>query len=455
MAYTDPFAQQVQQLYAKYGRTASDQEIDAHRGNPGGLGAIDQLLQNDQQQSTQGAQPGSGSDPNVNTPNTFDPGSSAPTGSFPGWQWDANQARYVQSPADNSNSPMVNAGGGIGGTPSTSPDYGFTNNATSASSQMGGPGMLDPWLQPFTPRPSTGSLTAPPTLTSAPTLSGPSSPFSNPAFTAPGGGSFSYGDYQAPDKFSYGDYQAPDKYSNAAFTAPDKFVAPDDVTMQNDPGWKFRQKTGQQEFLNSAAAKGLGRSGGTMKDFINYNQEAASQEYGNVYNRALGEWNTDYGAKLGTYQTNTANAANVYNTNANQGLTAYQTNRANAADIYNTNANMGLTAYNTNRGNAFQNYQTNFGNALQGWQANTANNTNVYNTNWGAQKDVYNAAMQGWQGTNALNTDIWKTQNANTMANNQVNWNQDWQQYLQQYDAFKRNQEWPYQVLNQQSQPVG
>jgi hypothetical protein len=317
--------------------------------------------------------------------------------------------------------------------------------------------MLDPWLQPFTPRPAGTNLgTPPPTITPAPTLSGPASgAFSSDAFTAPGGGSFSYGDYQAPDKFSYGDYQAPDNFSYDAFNAPDKFVAPDDVTMQNDPGWKFRQKTGQQEFLNSAAAKGLSRSGGTMKDFINYNQEAASQEYGQVYNRALGEWNTDYGAKLGTYNTNRANAADIWGKNTTLGQTAYNTNRANAADIYNTNANMGLTAYNTNRGNAFQNYQTNFGNALQGWQANTANNANVYNTNWGAQKDVYNAAMQGWQGTNALNTDIWKTQNANAMASNQVNWNQDWQQYLQQYDAFKRNQEWPYQVLNQQSQPVG
>ena len=183
--------------------------------------------------------------------------------------------------------------------------------------------------------------------------------------------------------------------------------------MQNDPGWKFRQKTGQQEFLNSAAAKGLGRSGGTMKDFINYNQDAASQEYGQVYNRALGEWNTDYSAEARDLQHQPANAANIYNTNTAEGHTAYNTNRANAADIYNTNAATGLTAYNTNRGNAFQNYQTNFGNALQGWQANTANNANVYNTNWGAQKDVYNAAMQGWQGTNALNTDIWKTQNAN------------------------------------------
>lgn len=40
----DTFAEQVQALYAKYGRVASQAEIDSHRGNPGGINAIDKML---------------------------------------------------------------------------------------------------------------------------------------------------------------------------------------------------------------------------------------------------------------------------------------------------------------------------------------------------------------------------------------------------------------------------
>ncbi len=43
----DLFAQGVIDLYKKYGRTPTPQEIDSHRGNPGGLAAIDALLKRD------------------------------------------------------------------------------------------------------------------------------------------------------------------------------------------------------------------------------------------------------------------------------------------------------------------------------------------------------------------------------------------------------------------------
>jgi hypothetical protein len=426
MAYTDPQAQQIQALYAKYGRTASDAEIDANRGNPGGMAAIDQLLQNDQQSATGGQQmqpapqPGDpGFDPNVNNSSTqWDPGASAPNSQYPGWQWDSTQGRYMQS--NTGGLTGTSTDGSSSGGDSGSLNYGFSSSGQSPAPPGGGPGMLDPWTQQFSGRTPT-PLPAAPTYGPAPTLGAPSS------------GAFSNAAFNAPTPFSYGDYSKPADFNYAAYQAPDKFVAPTDVTEQNDPGYQFRLKQGQNALINSASAQGLGRSGGTLKDFIDYNQNSASQEYGNVYNRSLGE----------------------YQMGAQQGLTSYNTNRANAADIYNTNANLGLTAYNTNRNNAFQNYTTNFGNALSAYNTNTANAANVYNTNWGAQKDVYNAAMQGWQGTNALNQSTWQTQYQGAANQNQVNWNQDWQQYLQQYDAFKRNQEWPYQVLNQQSQPVG
>lgn len=80
------------------------------------------------------------------------------------------------------------------------------------------------------------------------------------------------------------------------------FTAPTGVTEQNDPGYQFRLQQGQNALQNSAAARGGLLSSGTAKNLNDYAQNAASAEYGNVYNRALG-----------TYQTN----QNNFNTNNN------------------------------------------------------------------------------------------------------------------------------------------
>ncbi len=56
--------------------------------------------------------------------------------------------------------------------------------------------------------------------------------------------------------------------------------------------------------MNNAAARGVAGTGGTIKDFINYNQAAATQQYNGVFTR-----------DLGVYGTNRANALDTYNTN--------------------------------------------------------------------------------------------------------------------------------------------
>ncbi len=66
------------------------------------------------------------------------------------------------------------------------------------------------------------------------------------------------------------------------------FTKPFDVQSfyQNlDPSYFFRLQQGQQGLVNSAAAGSGSMSGSAMKDLMDYNQNAASQEYGNSYNR--------------------------------------------------------------------------------------------------------------------------------------------------------------------------
>lgn len=70
----------------------------------------------------------------------------------------------------------------------------------------------------------------------------------------------------------------------------EKFTAPTDVTEQNDPGYKFRLSQGLEALQNSAAARGNLLSGNTAKAINDYAQNSASSEYGNVYNRSLGEY---------------------------------------------------------------------------------------------------------------------------------------------------------------------
>jgi hypothetical protein len=104
---------------------------------------------------------------------------------------------------------------------------------------------------------------------------------------------------------------------------------------QADPGYAFRLQQGQQAIERSAAARG-GLGGGRMaKDLTNYAQGAASQEYGNAYNR-------------------------------------YQTNRANQLNPLQSLAGVAQSATNT-IGQAGQNYATNAGNnAMAAGNANAS-----------------------------------------------------------------------------------
>lgn len=82
------------------------------------------------------------------------------------------------------------------------------------------------------------------------------------------------------------------------------FQAPTGLDMQNDPGYQARLKLGTDAIQRSAAANGGIVTGGTAKALDTYGQDYASNEYGNVYNRAM--------------QGYTTNAQNYYTGQGNQ-----------------------------------------------------------------------------------------------------------------------------------------
>ena len=62
----------------------------------------------------------------------------------------------------------------------------------------------------------------------------------------------------------------------------------------NDPSYKFRLNEGLNSVQSGAAAQGGLLSGATQKALANYGQEAASQEYGNAYNRFNADQTNQY-----------------------------------------------------------------------------------------------------------------------------------------------------------------
>lgn len=62
----------------------------------------------------------------------------------------------------------------------------------------------------------------------------------------------------------------------------------------DDPSYKFRLNEGLNSVQSGAAAQGGLLSGATQKALANYGQEAASQEYGNAYNRFNADQTNQY-----------------------------------------------------------------------------------------------------------------------------------------------------------------
>ena len=102
------------------------------------------------------------------------------------------------------------------------------------------------------------------------------------------------------------------------------FRPPTAADMMQDPGYQFRLQQGQQALERSAAARGGLLSGGFARGAQEYGQNMASQEYGNVYQRRLGENQQRYGRALAQNQSAYERALQRYTTNYNSGMGQWQ-----------------------------------------------------------------------------------------------------------------------------------
>jgi len=159
------------------------------------------------------------------------------------------------------------------------------------------------------------------------------------------------------------------------------FQAPTGLTEQNDPGYMARLQLGTDALQRSAAARGSVLTGGTAKALDTYAQDYASNEYNNVYNRALQGYTTNFNA----YNTNQANQYNrlaalsgVGQTTANQLANQGQAASNNVTNNLLTSGAQQAQQIN-NAGAATASGYVGAGNAWSGALGGTANNlSNLY-----------------------------------------------------------------------------
>lgn len=116
---------------------------------------------------------------------------------------------------------------------------------------------------------------------------------------------------------------------------------------QKDPGYEFRLAEGNKALERSAAARGSVQSGATLKALSRYNQDFATNEYNNVYNRFNADRDRRYG-RLSTMAGMGENAMSMGVSAAGAYGNAYSNNLTNmgnataAGNIAKANANQQL-----------------------------------------------------------------------------------------------------------------
>ena len=299
-----------------------------------------------------------------------------------GFWWGAGSGNGTPSPEPGA----TNTGAGVG-PGDTSPAWaGFPADSPLGPPQLnpgpntfgmgpGGGGGMGPGVGGGT----MGQMITPynPLATYSPETYVPPDQYRPPAYAAPT--PFAGDPYRTATPYQQGTYDAAVPFSRDEYVAATPFEAPTAADMAADPSYQFRLKQGQDALERSGAARGVTNTGGTLKDILDYGQNAASQEYGNVYGR-----------KRDTYDANERNRFNAYAANYGNAMNAYGMNEQNRFGAFNANEQNRAGAFNTNEANRFRDYSTNYGNALNQYGMNEQNRAGAFNTNVRNAETAYN-----------------------------------------------------------------
>lgn len=98
-------------------------------------------------------------------------------------------------------------------------------------------------------------------------------------------GNFNYDSSDEPPEFNWTQFSPP------VYTPRfGPFSAPSMTEAENEPGYQFSLNQGRRALESSAAGRGVLRTGGTLKDILEYGNQFAQQNYNNVFNRNYQTW---------------------------------------------------------------------------------------------------------------------------------------------------------------------
>lgn len=168
---------------------------------------------------------------------------------------------------------------------------------------------------------------------------------------------------------------------NRDFTAAD---------FQRDPGYQFRQSEGMAGVEGSAAARGGLLNGGTLRALDRYNQEFASGEYSNAYNR----FNADRDRRFNRLSSLAGIGQTATRDVASQGMQ----NASSMAEYGMQGANARASGY-VGQANAIGSGINTLGNIAQGY---AAQNRNSGQSSYTGSRG-YTGTNDGYTGGNATN----------------------------------------------------
>jgi len=183
-----------------------------------------------------------------------------------------------------------------------------------------------------------------------------------------------------------------------------------DFDYQSSPGFQNALQTGLSAVEGRHAAQGSRFSGGASKDLVDYATQAATQDYGNQYNRARGAFEADRG--FGAGQANLANQFGQRQSEFGTGIDVGQSNMGNQANMnnywqgvgsdinqqqYGAGMNQGNFQFGQNMGNQNNMMQQNMNNQNY-WTGQGMNqNENQFAANYGMNANQQNYNMLNQQ----------------------------------------------------------
>jgi hypothetical protein len=260
--------------------------------------------------------------------------------------------------------------------------------------------------------------------------------------------------------------QGPQALTAQTLANPTGFQAPTQADLQNNPQFQYAQQQAMQALVNSGAAQGVARDSNEWKALQQQASDLAGQQYQQMYNNSLNQYQTNTTNTLNYNQANQGNQAQAYGlTNqyqqqaalANQGVNynAQAQNIGNQMQTGQFNAGQNLAAQQANQGANLNAGQFNAGMNYNTQAANIANAGNAYQTNATTGLNAYNANVANATGQQQLG--LGYQQAANTLALGQGNLglgyanyglNQQGQNYNQGLSTYNANQNANQQLFN-------